>query len=244
MNNFLRRKSRSSLSRVFNSKRSSWNLRNYKRQLDFLSKMFSKRLYFISALILLLIVSVYYFTRTSVLIPDKNAKKEEIKSKQECTRSVTSFWCESSKQCLDSADAFCADEINALIARMESSMNVTFNDLGRENFVWNLSNEHDLIEDTNVYGEIYVAQEMSMNKLESLQRYLEINLQASNENIINGISGGLRGYYLNNMVCTLDFRYKEMKVNAASLLVPVSDSLNVKFRCGYISQNQALNASN
>ncbi len=185
--------------------------------------------------VLLLFFGIYYtlhsFSKRSILENNKILVK---KNEKKCILYPEETWCVAQQKCLNPKLEFCRDATSKLVQKLEKNAGIAFTDEGKTNFIWNLKSKSGILSDKTVQGEIYGVSGVKLARIRSLESYLDSIAKLDKLNTVNGISGGLRGYYYNKLACTLDFRYREMRMNDKSVVVPVSDSLNVKFKCGYL----------
>lgn len=186
-------------------------------------------------LIILLILATIIVIVLSILGVFKT-KSAAISKHVSCASTSSQIWCAATSKCLNPSVDFCADQTNAFVEKLKKTIGITLLDSGQSSFIWNLQNPGSQVSDINIHGELYETNGLSLSQVQMIQKYLDTAAKLSTLNTINGTSGGLRGYSLENMVCTLDFRYKEMRMNSQNKIVPVSDNLNVKLKCGFLSQ--------
>ena len=156
------------------------------------------------------------------------------KIKDDCSKSIGVFWCDTKQKCLKSDSGFCGDEVNKLVQDIKNNTGVALSDDGESNFTWNTNSGNRNDGEKNLTGEIFEANNLKLDDVKKVQDYLNTVAKIDKANEVDGPAGGLRGYSYNNLVCTLDFRYKEMKSSDDGTVIPASDNLSVKFKGGFL----------
>ncbi|MFA4834288.1 MAG: hypothetical protein WC619_05650 [Patescibacteria group bacterium] len=157
-------------------------------------------------------------------------------------------WCEAKSKCLRIFEEFCPDAVYDLVSQIEKNSGIKFSSKvegnsgaeifseGETEFNW-IVGEGDRTADVKIAGLLYEASGVKMADYEKIKKYLNENAELDLYNLADGVVSGLRGYFLDYMVCGLNFRWAEFKKNSEGLEEPVGDKLNVKLECGYFNKN-------
>ncbi len=180
----------------------------------------------------LIIIGIFYFwinfsQKSNNIQQQKSADAQSI-----CLSQAGHTWCLSEQKCLQSSTEFCNDAIVKLVSNISENTGINFVNQGKHNFAWSIKIAGQAVQDKSITGDEYVVNNIKLAEIKKIENYLSSVSNLDKANIVNGISGGLRGYRYYNLICSLNFRYRAMKINAQSAIVPVADSLNAKFSCG------------
>jgi hypothetical protein len=198
---------------------------------DFFARSFrNRKAWLIAVIAVIILIGTYFILRPAIhrQIENRRIRKNILT----CESLSGMSWCNSSLKCFKTDLEFCSDASNALISDLKNNTGVIFQDKGEGSFAWTKTLGNRETEDVNLKGEIYTVSGLKMEDVKRIETYLQSISKEERADKIDGLSGGLRGYYYGRLACTLDFRYKEMHTNEEGLVVPVTDSLNVKFKCG------------
>ncbi len=149
-------------------------------------------------------------------------------------------WCQTENKCLRIFEEFCPDAVLELANNIQAESGVLLLDSGRSTFNW-LTWDGSINSDTKITGVLYSAESVKLADYNKIEKYMNDNLESDKYNMADGVQGGLRGYYGNYMVCTLNFEHAKMAENKEGLLEPVGDSLKVTLECGYYNKNNVEN---
>ena len=201
---------------------------------------FSKnKVIIIGLIILILAIAIIIFI--PIISHNQELKRTKNNKNIACPSNSKQVWCAASQKCINPVLHFCADRTNNFVNNLNKSTGLELKNSGQTSIIWNIKNPHNQVTSTLVKGELYELGNLPYAQVLKIQKYLSSKGKLDDLNIINGLSGGLRGYRQGNLVCTLGFRYKEMHMNRKGKIVPVSDSLNVKLKCGFLESSFPVN---
>ena len=150
-----------------------------------------------------------------------------------CIGSAGYSWCENKNKCYRPFEEFCLDEEDKIINSIEEETNLSFNYLGEESFDWHF-NQGKIV---SIQGYSYSIENLNFEDYQKIENYINRNYEIDIDNLADGVSGSLRGFYNNYMVCVLNSEIMETKENESGLLEPVDGSMKVKLICGYFNKN-------
>lgn len=225
-NNYLRRK--------FSRRKKIFSFFNILKVFSFHKEKYLSRKIWLVAVFVIAIVIVFVYVISGL---SHRGKKTNIppSQSQSCSSVSGQVWCSAKSKCLDAGTQFCPDKVIEFVKGLKNELGLNFSDKGEDTFVWNTQNPGSQVSSLNLRGEDYILEGANMEQVQVIEKYLNNKMKIDDLNAANGVSGGLRGYYNNDMVCVLDFRYQKMKVNLEGKVVPFSDSLNVKLKCGFLN---------
>lgn len=190
----------------------------------------------IITVLILIVAGVFYLQKDSL---QENNPELIVGGDQDihgCIGSAGYSWCESKGKCVRVFEEFCLDNVLSIIDSLGNYSGVYLESLGENEFNWFFKKEEEVLK-LIVSGVAYVAEEVSRENYEKIEEYMNNNFELDSYNIADGVVGGLRGYYVNYMVCNLSFEHEEMEENDYGLLEPKGDNLNVRLDCGYFNKN-------
>ena len=150
-----------------------------------------------------------------------------------CIGSAGYSWCENKNKCYRPFEEFCLDEEDKIINSIEEETKLSFNYLGEESFDWHF-NQGEIV---SILGHSYSIENLNREDYQKIENYINRNYEIDIDNLADGVSGSLRGFYLNYMTCVLNSEFMETKENESGLLEPVDGSMKVKLICGYFNKN-------
>ncbi len=191
----------------------------------------------ILAVVILVVGGFYYFCKRDNV---ENVESEVLVGgdvdQHGCLGSAGYSWCEAKEKCLRGFEEFCADLAVELVDAISRETGVTLTNAGEEEFTW-LVNQGEATVHTKISGVLFAGSDISRVDYEKIENYLNTTWQADMINLADGVSGGLRGYVVNYLACTLNFTVAELKNNEEGYPVPVNDKVKVKLACGFFNQN-------
>ncbi len=149
-------------------------------------------------------------------------------------------WCEAKQKCLRVFEEFCPDAVAAIVGSIKNETGVELVLIGDKEFNW-IASEGEATTDVRISGTSYVNDNVPMADYLKIEKYMNDNFEADSYNLADGVEGGLRGYYVDYMVCDLNFRHNQMKQNESGISELDGDSLKVTLDCGYFNKNDIPN---
>lgn len=162
------------------------------------------------------------------------------KDNHDCIGSAGYSWCSAKQKCLRSFEEFCPDEASKLVNSIKEKSGVVLSNSGTTTFGWNIS-DRKIWKTVIISGVRYSAEKIKMADYEKIEKYLNDKYGMDIFNIADGVTGGLRGFYIGYMACDLSFKHEKMQNFPNAPSVPVGDSLNVDLDCGYFNKNDIPN---
>lgn len=155
---------------------------------------------------------------------------------QGCLSAAGYKWCVAKEKCLRVFEEFCSDESDALIKAIEEETGVAFGDRQDSEFNW-LAGQDQTIANTEITGVLYSIKDVTMADYNKIENYLNAEYGMDRYNVADGVTGGLRGYYIDYMACALSFTHNQMEKYTDRPIAPIGDSLSVDFACGHFNKN-------
>ena len=162
------------------------------------------------------------------------------KDKHGCIGSAGYSWCEAKQKCLRVFEEFCADQVADLVGKIKQASNISLAAKGETNFEWGISNGKTWTKQT-IPGVLYQIDDIKRADYEKIEKFFKDNYQLDINNVADGVIGGLRGYRVDYMVCTLNFKHNQTKNNDNAPMEIIGDSMTVKLECGYFNPNDTVN---
>jgi hypothetical protein len=162
------------------------------------------------------------------------------KDEHGCIGSAGYSWCEAKQKCLRVFEEFCADQVVDLVDEIKQATGITLAAKGEMNFEWGISDGKIWTKQT-IPGVLYQIDDIKRADYEKIEKFFKDNYQLDINNVADGVVGGLRGYYVDYMACTLNFRHNLLEENENAPTEVIGDSLNVKLECGYFNPNNIAN---
>lgn len=186
--------------------------------------------------VILIAGSSYYFGMRNNLNAEPEILVGGDTDSHGCLGSAGYNWCETKQECLRPFEEFCADSATELVGAINQATGVTLTPAGETEFSWLISQDEKTTQ-IKIPGALFVGSGMPRADYEKVENYLNTTWQADMINMADGITGGLRGYLVNYMACTLNFFVAELKNNAEGYPVPINDKVGVKLTCGFFNPN-------
>lgn len=156
-----------------------------------------------------------------------------------CIGSAGYSWCSASQKCLRVFEEFCLDAAVSIIDSIQTNFGVAFSNSQSSEFNWIVS-EGEITTDVKIQGIKYSAEGVKMVDYENIEKYFNETYEPDSHNLADGVEGGLRGYYIDYMVCDLNFRNSQIEEDREALSEQegVEEGIvNLDFECGYFNKN-------
>jgi len=148
-----------------------------------------------------------------------------------CIASAGYLWCAAKQKCLRPFEEFCPEAARIIVEEIESASGVKLIGPTETSFNW-LVGEATAQADAKITGVEYSATGINWANYQKIEKYLNDNIGPDPNNIVDGLTTGLRGYYTSYMACQLNFFRPESPHNQ-----PANDELTIYFRCGFFNPN-------
>lgn len=125
------------------------------------------------------------------------------------------------------------DNAAALVDKLQKESGVTFENKGEKEFRW-ITYDGEKTVDTTVSGTLYAAEKVEFKNYKKIEEYLNKTYGMDMYNLADGVTGGLRGYYVNDMACDLGFSYIDTKIGTEGALELVTNDVDITLECGYV----------
>lgn len=185
-------------------------------------------------IILVLLIGIAYLALRSDVTPNNLIGGET--DSHGCLGSAGYQWCQATQACLRTFEEFCSDAVQSLVSDIEANVGVKLSRVGEKTLNWRVSSGTDKIL-LNIPAENYAASNLTKAQITAIDEYLSKAGQISIDNVADGVSAGLRGYYYNYMACTLNFQHNKLVENKSGMLEPEGDSFTVELTCGFFNPN-------
>lgn len=193
--------------------------------------------YIISIIIVILIAVAF----GAMLLQNKTQEGEPVvvggdTDQHGCISSAGYSWCKTTNKCFRAFEEFCLDAVSNLVGLIKKDTEILLASPEEATFRWFVGQDSK-IADTDIAGIKYSVQGIKMADYQKIEGYMNNTYGVDNYNVADGVTGGLRGYYLNYMACNLNFQHDKIKETEEGPLEPDGDSLNVSLSCGYFNKN-------
>lgn len=208
------------------------------------------KIIFLAIIIFLLFSSILVVEKSKIF---SNSKQGEIatnsdmalvggdRDDHDCIASAGYSWCQAKEKCLRIFEEFCPDSVEKLVKSLEEQTGVEFSLVGNAKFRWLISRNKNL-SDIEIFGVQYQALNVVGSDYDKIEIYFYNNYQVDNNNTADGATGGLRGFNLDYMVCTLGFDYINLENVPNQPVKLLNNNSNVILNCGYFNENDVSNS--
>lgn len=193
----------------------------------------------IIAIMILVVVGVGYFVVSK--LGDNQADPQIVggdKDEHGCIGSAGYSWCEAKQKCLRVFEEFCEDQLIDLVQKIKENSGAEFTLKGAVDINWNIS-DGKTYASTTISGFSYQIDDMKRADYDKVEKFLTDKYTMDINNVADGVTGGLRGYIMDYMVCNLSLKYDQVKKNENAPIEVIGDSMAVKLECGYYNPNDA-----
>lgn len=183
------------------------------------------------ALIIVIVSGIFIFTTNNT---DKLVGGQT--DNNECLVAAGYSWCESKSKCLRIFEEFCPDEVTKVIEDLNIK---TGNELvlkGNKPFTW-IVGEGDVTTDVALEGVSYETKLAGMDEFLKLEQYMDSTYEPNTFTNADGFAGAVRGYFVDYMACSLNYRYPFATGNTEETMQPQSEELIAFLECGYFNKN-------
>lgn len=125
------------------------------------------------------------------------------------------------------------DPITELVSAITKETGVNLVLVGPTDFEWYLNKSNFSIM-TKVSGVLFTASEVKHSDYDKVESYMN-NWTTDIYNLADGVSGGLRGYIINDQVCALRYSVAELRSDVVGHPEPINDKVEVKLSCGKLN---------
>jgi hypothetical protein len=193
----------------------------------------------IIAIIVLVVLVVGYFIIDGL---NNNQVEPQIvggdKDEHGCIGSAGYSWCEAKGKCLRVFEELCEDQLIDLVQKIKENSDAEFVLKGTTDINWNVS-DGKTYTSTTISGFLYQIDDIKRADYDKIEKFFTDNHTIDIANVADGVIGGLRGYIINYMACTLNFQHNQLKKNNNAPAEIIGDSMTVKLECGYYNSNNA-----
>ena len=128
-----------------------------------------------------------------------------------------------------------SDPILELINQVEATSKVKFSDPKPITFDWRYKIE-DQIDKIEVVGLEFIISSASTKNYQAIEEYFRNNLEPDISNMASGVMGNLEGYWNNNDVCLLEYKFINSSKSKQGPIVPDTSTRDIFLRCGFLDK--------